>query len=72
MPLSELSRDNVQAELARCGVDQALIIRFTQILDRCEFARYAPSQADDAMEQLYQETIDAIGEMENIIKSKKK
>ena len=72
MPLSELSRDNVQAELARCGVGQELIIRFTQILDRCEFARYAPSQADDAMEQLYQDTIDAIGEMENIIKSKKK
>lgn len=72
MPLSELSRDNVQAELARCGVGQDLIIRFTQILDRCEFARYAPSQADDAMEQLYQDTIDAIGEMENIIKSKKK
>lgn len=72
MPLSELSRDNVQAELAHCGVDQVLIIRFTQILDRCEFARYAPSQADDAMEQLYQETIDAIGEMENVIKSKKK
>ena len=72
MPLSELSRDNIQAQLARNGVEQELILRFTQILDRCEFARYAPSQADDAMEQLFQDTVDAIGEMENIIKSKKK
>lgn len=72
MPLSELSRDNVQAELSRLGIDPQLIARFTQILDRCEFARYAPSQSDDAMEQLYQETLDAIGEMENNIKTKKK
>ena len=69
IPISELSRDNIQAELARCGIDHALIIRFTQILDRCEFARYAPSQSDDAMEQLYQETIDAISQMENAIKN---
>lgn len=72
MPLSELSRDNIQAQLARCGVADELIIRFTQILDRCEFARYAPSQAGDTMEQLYQDTIDAIGEMENIMKNVKK
>ena len=71
MPLSELSRDNVQSELARLGADEALIARFTQILDRCEFARYAPSQEGDAMEQLYTDTIDAIGAMENKIKSKK-
>lgn len=72
MQLSALSRDNVQAELARCGINDELIVRFTQILDRCEFARYAPAQQDDAMEQLYQETIDAIGEMEVIIKTVKK
>lgn len=69
MPLSELSRDNIQAQLSRRGVADELIIRFTQILDRCEFARYAPSQAGDTMEQLYQDTIEAIGEMENIMKN---
>lgn len=71
MPLSELSRDNVQSELLRYGVTDSLVARFTAVLDRCEFARYAPSQSDDAMDQLYQETLDAIGEMENTIKTKK-
>ncbi|MBR5003264.1 MAG: protein BatD [Bacteroidaceae bacterium] len=72
MPISELSRDNVQAELSRSGVNDELVMRFIRILDQCEFARYAPSQAGNAMEQLYQETIEAIGEMESVVKSKKK
>lgn len=72
MSVSELSRDNVQSELVRHGVGDELLARFTAILDRCEFARYAPSQSDDAMEQLYQETLDAMGEMETTIKTKKK
>ena len=38
------------------------------ILNTCEFARYAPSQASDAMDKLYAQTIDAIGKMENTIK----
>ncbi len=68
MPISELSRDNIQAAMTQYGADDALIIRFTQILDRCEFARYAPSQSDDAMEQLYHETLETISQMENSIK----
>ena len=68
MPVSELSRDNIQAAMNQYGADDALIIRFTQILDRCEFARYAPSQSGDAMEQLYQETLETISLMENSIK----
>lgn len=69
---SELSRDNVQAELSRNGVGEELIARFSNILERCEFARYAPSQSDQEMDKLYQSTIDAIGEMESIIKKKVK
>ena len=69
---SELSRDNVQAELARNGVGEELIARFVTILERCEFARYAPSQSDQEMDRLYQLTIDAIGEMESVIKKKVK
>ncbi len=68
LSVSALSRDNVQSELQSYGVSDELVARFTAILDRCEFARYAPSQSDEAMDQLYSETIDVIGEMENTIK----
>ena len=71
MPVADLSRDKIQEQLDRYGVTQEIISRFTAILDRCEFARYAPAQAEGAMEQLYQETLDTIGLMENTINAKK-
>ena len=50
------------------GGDKEVSDRFIDILNTCEFARYAPSQAPEAMEQLFKQTFDAIGKMENITK----
>ncbi|MDR0430669.1 MAG: BatD family protein [Tannerellaceae bacterium] len=68
IPQSNLTKDNVETELTKYGVDKSLINEFMDILNTCEFARYAPSQASDAMDKLYESTIDAIGNMENTIK----
>lgn len=68
IPQSNLTKDNVEAELAKYGVDETLIKEFMDILNTCEFARYAPAQASDAMDKLYELTVDAIGKMENTIK----
>lgn len=65
---AELTKDNVEAELAKYGVDDSLMHEFMDILNTCEFARYAPSQAPDALDKLYDLTVDAIGKMENTIK----
>lgn len=68
IPQANLTKDNVEAELMKYGVDETLINEFMDILNTCEFARYAPSQASDAMDKLYELTVDAIGKMENTIK----
>lgn len=68
IPQSNLTKDNVEIELTKFGVNESLISEFMDILNTCEFARYAPSQASDAMDKLYESTIDAIGKMENTIK----
>ncbi|MDR3141374.1 MAG: BatD family protein [Tannerellaceae bacterium] len=68
IPQSNLTRDNVEAELTKYGVNESLISEFIDILNSCEFARYAPSQASDTMDKLYKSTVDAIGKMENTIK----
>ena len=68
IPQSDLTKDNVEIELAKYGVDESLTNEFMDILNTCEFARYAPSQASDAMDKLYELTVDAIGKMENTIK----
>ena len=68
IPQADLTKDNVEAELAKYGVDELLTKEFMDILNTCEFARYAPSQAPDAMDKLYELTADAIEKMENTIK----
>lgn len=70
IPVANLNRENIESELTKYGVKDDLISRFISILDTCEFARYAPSQAEGAMDKLYNETINAIAEMENVIKIK--
>ncbi|WP_280764940.1 BatD family protein [Parabacteroides sp. PFB2-10] len=68
IPQSDLTKDNVANELSKYGVGDELISEFMAILNDCEFARYAPSQAPDAMDRIYGQTVDAIGKMENTIK----
>ena len=68
IPQANLTKDNVEAELTKYGVDETLTSEFMDILNTCEFARYAPTQASDAMDKLYELTVDAIGKMENTIK----
>ena len=68
LPNSELTKDNVAAELEKYGAGAELIAEFNEILSRCEFAQYAPSQSDEAMDELYTQTVEAIGKMENTVK----
>lgn len=68
IPVADLNRENVEAELKLYGVDEGLISKFIYILDTCEFARYAPSDSDKVMGSLYHEMVAAIGSMENVIK----
>lgn len=66
IPVANLNRDNIENELIRYGASSELISKFISILDTCEFARYAPVESDTAMDNLYKDTVDAIGEMENL------
>ena len=68
IPQVKLTKDNVENELKKYGVGDELIKEFMDILDTCEFARYAPSQSSDDMDKLFDKTEDAIGKMENTIK----
>jgi hypothetical protein len=68
MPQAELTKENVAVELTKYGVDETLSNEFLDIINVCEFARYAPSRTSGAMDKLFTETIDAIGKMESTIK----
>lgn len=68
MPLSVLTKDNVGIELTKNGADQAFVNEFMEILNTCEFARYAPSNEEHAMDKLYERTVNVINKMESFIK----
>lgn len=71
IPIANLTKDTIEANLTEKGTDTALTQRFIHILNTCEFARYAPAESDTAMNDLYNETVDAIGEMEHQLKQRK-
>lgn len=66
--LATLTKNNVETELSRRGVDNALIQQITAILNTCEFARYAPNTGQQEMGNLYTDTISAISDLEATIK----
>lgn len=70
IPVASLSKDNIEAELSRYGIEDTLIARFMHILNTSEFARYAPAESDAAMDRIYNDTLESIGEMENKFKRK--
>ena len=70
IPVANLSKNNIESELSKYGIDNKLIAKFMEILNTCEFARYAPAETDTAMDNLYNETVNAIGEMESKLKKR--
>ena len=68
IPAASLTKERVEAELTEKGVNADAIKQFTDILNTCEFARYAPNSGQQEMGNLYAEAIDAISNLEDIIK----
>lgn len=68
IPISRLSKDNIEEELQKVGVQAELIKEFIDALDQCEFARFAPGDPNQAMDQVYKASFEVISKMENSIK----
>ena len=68
IPVSKLSKDNIEEKLIDYGVSKELIKEFIDSLNECEFARYAPGNENEAMDKVYSSAINVISKMENSIK----
>ncbi len=68
MPVSQLSKDNIESELLKHQISEDLVREFLNILNECEFARYAPGSQSDTMDKVYTNAIDIISKMEGQIK----
>lgn len=69
IPSSLLSKDNIEGQLQDHQVPQEVIKEFIDILNTCEFARFAPGEEKNQnMDKVYTSALDTIGKMENTIK----
>lgn len=66
IPVSQLNRDNISAELRTFGISEELNKQILDLLDECEFARYAKSEENgNDMSEIYQKACDSINQVEN-------
>lgn len=68
IPVSRLSKDNIEEKLRDHGVGEDLIKDFFNALNNCEFARFAPGNQNQAMDKIYSSSIEVISKMESSIK----
>jgi hypothetical protein len=65
IPVSELARNNALAILSDRGISDDDIASLESILDKCEYARYAPSSSDTGVSGIYDVTSKFIRAIEN-------
>lgn len=69
IPVSELTKDNVQDKLTSHNCDEELIKEFLSCLSDCEFARFSPVVDDSlSMDNIYNRAADLIGKLDNTLR----
>ncbi len=68
IPIAELDKDNIESKLAEHKIDPTVISNFMNVLQTCEFARFAPTNGQEAMDELYTKAVDLISTIEEQIK----
>jgi hypothetical protein len=67
IPVSDLTRSNAIALLQEKGIEEDKIKNLSEILDTCEFARFAPSSSGTEAESVFEGASQFIKSVENLI-----
>ncbi len=68
IPRSELSIENIRERLAKKLVNEEIINQFIETLNNTEFARFAPGNKSENMENIYNEALSLIIKIERELK----
>ncbi len=68
IPLANLSLDSAHDTLTDKHVSEAIRNKFIEILNNCEFARFAPAEANVTMESIYNDAVAIISQTEQELK----
>lgn len=67
IPVAELNKEKITVVLSEKNVDESVIEKLTEILNTCEYARFAPGGLKE-MGNLYEDAIQVISTLEGLIK----
>ena len=65
---SQLSMETVKEMMLNKNVSEDIVNEFIDLLNNCEFARFAPGDPSKKMDELYQKGIDLITKAEKLLK----
>ncbi|MBS3807286.1 MAG: protein BatD [Bacteroidales bacterium] len=68
IPVAELSRDSAREKLQAREVSQQISDQFLELIDNCEYARFAPSADEERMDRLYQDALTMISALQQKLK----
>ncbi len=68
IPTAELTKDKAAEALAKLNINQELSDRYLNVIESCEFARYAPAGMASDMKTLYDDAAKAITDLEGGLK----
>ena len=68
IPLANLKRETAIEGLQSKNVPENLISELLQVVDQCEYARFAPAGGNKAMKEVYESAENVISKMEKQIK----
>lgn len=64
IPVAELTKEKIKETMLAKNVNEATINEFIALLDKAEFARFAPAGGEREMDTVYSESIDVISKIE--------
>jgi len=64
IPVAELTKEKIKETMMERKVQEATIHSFISLLDKAEFARFAPAGGEKEMDTIYSESVDVISKIE--------
>jgi len=70
IPAADLSKESIASAFVEKGIPQDIVTRYTDLLDKCEYARYAPDSSQNALQESYDDAVDVISLIDDNMKNK--
>lgn len=65
---ADLNKDKIKSALGQKSIDPTTVSQLLELIETCEFARFAPVKDDRRMKEAYDQSVELISTLENKIK----